>query len=372
MKKTKVLTVIQLIRKGGVELAAINFARGLDKSLYDVTFLLVDRLENQDEALADELRSDGFDIVSVPDDCSGYYARYKFILSFLNGNDFDVVHSHVLFFSGAVLAAAKKAGVTVRAAHSHAIRWNRAENIKFRIYKFIMRILLKFNCNLEFACSQKAGEFLFGKKEYDKNGIFVPNGINTEKFAFNSTYRDEIRREFSVSENDILVGHIGSIYKIKNQTFLVDVFAKMLEKNENMKLVLVGEKFDSKPVEDKINAFSLSDKVILTNQRSHVFKCYTAMDIMIFPSLFEAFPVSLIEAQASSLPCLVSSAVTSETKQNDNVRFLSLNDSPDSWAGAAFDLIGVDRFSVSNKRLIENFDIKKVSLSLQKYYSERL
>ena len=164
MKKIKVLTVIQLIRKGGVELAAINFARGLDKSLYDVTFLLVDRLENQDEALADELRFEGFGIVSLPDNCRGYYARYKFILSFLNENHFDVVHSHVLFFSGAVLAAAKKAGVAVRAAHSHAVRWNREENIKFKIYKFVMRTLLKFNCNLELACSQKAGEFFVRQK----------------------------------------------------------------------------------------------------------------------------------------------------------------------------------------------------------------
>ena len=110
----------------------------------------------------------------------------------------------------------------------------------------------------------------------------------------------------------------------------------------------------------------------MTEQRSDVFKFYSAMDIMIFPSLFEAFPVSLIEAQASSLPCLVSSAVTSEIKQNENVRFLSLDESRSAWADAAFDLISIDRFSLSNKKLIENFDIKKVSKSLQKYYSERL
>lgn len=372
MKKIKVLTVIQLIRKGGVELAAINFSRGLDKNIYDVTFLLIDCYDNQDDILAEKLKSEGFDIVCVPENCRGYFARYKYILSYLKQNHFDIVHSHVQFFSGIVLAAAKKAGVKVRAAHSHAVKWNRKENFGFKIYKDAMRFLLKINCNLKFSCSKEAGEYLYGKKQYDKFGIFVPNGIDINKFAFNSDYRREIRNEFSVTDGEILVGHIGSVYKIKNQVFLVDVFNKMLEKNENLKLVLVGKKYDSKPVEDKINRLGLTDKVILTDQRSDVFKFYSAMDIMIFPSLFEAFPVSLVEAQASCLPCLVSSAVTDGTKQNENVRFMSLNEPAEIWANAAFDLMQKDRFSVSNKNLVDNFDINKVCKTLQKYYSERM
>lgn len=369
--KKKLLVVIQLLRKGGVELAAINFAENLDKNLYDITFLLISPYGSaQDDRLADKLASDGFKIVSVPKECNGYIKKYKYLLEFMRKEKYDIIHSHVLFFSGIVLTAAKKAGIKVRAAHSHAVKWNKKKNLEFCIYSRFMRLLLRKNCNLKLACCQRAGEFLYGKNEYNKNGIFIPNGIDLSKFSYNEPFRDEIRHEFAVADDEKFIGHIGTVYKIKNQSFLIDVFNEMLKKDNKLKLIMVGEKLDAEVVENKIAEYGLTDKVIFASQRADVYKFYSALDIMIFPSLHEALPLSLIETQSAQLPCLISDSVTKDVKANENVRFLSLDKSPEEWAQAAFDLLKNDRLSVSTDVLKSNFNIENICKELQKLYSE--
>lgn len=367
--KKKMLIVIQLVRRGGVELVAINFARKINKSKFDISFLLVDPYENQDEELLSALKNEGFSFIEMPKNANGYLKKYKFICDLMKKEHFDIVHSHVILFSGIVLAAAKRNGVRVRIAHSHIVKWNRQENFRYKVYKRLMQYLLCRCANIKIGCCRAAGEFLFGKKQYDKNGIFVANGVNTEKFSFNEVFRNTVRKEFDIKENELLIGHIGSVYKIKNQVFLVEVFAEMLKKQPQAKLLLVGELFDSQPVIEKAKELGVYDKLIFAGQRSDIFRIYSAFDIMIFPSLHEALPVSLIEAQAAKLPCLISDTVTAEVKFNDNIDFMSLNETADRWAERVFELLKMNRESISTDDLTKTYDINLVAEKLEKIYS---
>ncbi|MCR5207206.1 MAG: glycosyltransferase, partial [Eubacterium sp.] len=282
---------------------------------------------------------------------------------------FDIVHSHVIFFSGFVLMAAAKNGVKVRASHSHTVRWNRKENLPYRLYTTVMRFVLKRYSNLKFACSNQSGRFLYGDKEYSNNGIIIPNGIDTARFSYNEEYRNEIRREFSIAENELLVGHVGTVYEIKNQTFLVKVFSEIVKRKPDAILMLVGQIVDDGPVKKVIDECGLNEKVIFTGSRSDIYKFYQAFDIMVFQSLFEALPVSLIEAQASKLPCLISDAVTTDVKYNDNVSFLSLSRTPSEWADTALKLLQCKRTEIDNRQLVSVYEISNVIKLLEKYYS---
>lgn len=368
--KKKLLIVIQLVRSGGVELVAINFARHLDKTKYDISFLLINPYENQDEEFVQELKDEGFSIYSLPQNVGGTLNKYKYIYSFIKQGGYDIVHSHVILFSAVVLLAAKRAGVKVRASHSHIIKWNRKENTAYKLYKFVMSRLLNYSATLKFACSKQAGEFLYGKRGYKNGGIFIPNGIDTSKYIPDSDVRSRKRAELGISDDTTVVGHIGTIYKIKNQTFIVKIFAEMLKENSSMKLLLVGEKVDVQPVIDIAQELGVMDKVELLGLRSDVNELLQAFDIMIFPSLHEALPVSLIEAQAAKLPCLISDTVTTEVKFNTNVEFLPLSDSTQKWSRSAFDLLSADRGSISTDALVSLYDIKAVITQLDKYYSE--
>lgn len=366
--KKKLLIALQLIRRGGVELVAINFARNLDLQKYDVTFLLINANEHHDDVLEAELKEEGFGIIKLPFSAKGYMDKYRFIDRLFETEHFDIVHSHVIFFSAIVLKAAKKNGIKVRAAHSHAIKWNSRENIIYKLYKNIMRLILNKNATVKLACCKAAGEFLYGKKEYEKSGIFIANGIDTKKYQFDESIRAEKREEFGIAPAEILVGHIGTLYRIKNQTFLEEIFAQMLKSNSNMRLLLVGEAVDGELVTKKAEALGIADKLIIAGQRSDIPQLLQAMDIMIFPSLHEALPVSLIEAQAAKLPCLISDAVTTEVKFNDNVDFMSLSEPADKWAEKAFELLKINRENISVDDLIKSYDINLVAEKLEKIY----
>ena len=356
----EVLVVIQLVRRGGVELAAINFAKNLDKEKFNVTFLLLNPDEGQDDELLAELEAQGYIFIKKAESVHGYSGEYKFLCSVFEKKHYDIVHSHVILTSGLVLAAAKKYGVPVRAAHSHTTKWNHNENIKYKLYKSAMRFLINKNATLKFACSTASGEWLYGKKAYQKDGIFIANGVNTEKFSFNLSERKRIREEFSLDDS-FVVGHVGSVIPLKNQTFLIGVFAEFLKLRPNSRLVLAGEKFDAEPVEKRAVELGVADKVIFTGSRSDISAFYSAFDVMCFPSLHEAFPVALVEAQAAKLPCLISDKVTKEVKVNENVDYMSLDEAPEKWARKLIELSDAPRQSVDSTKLIKDFDIKAVS-----------
>lgn len=364
-----VLIVIQLVRRGGVELTAINLAVNLDKEKFKVSFLLLNPYEGQDNELLNELKQRGYEFFSIPENVNSYIDKYKYLCNFFKKHRFDIVHSHVILFSGIVLAAAKKGKVPVRVAHSHTTKWNNKENLKYKIYKAFMRLLLNRCSTRKLACSKAAGEFLYGKKHYLQSGIFIANGIDFEKFQFDPVCRLKTRNEFGVSEKELLIGHVGTIYKIKNQKYLIEIFSEILKINPNSKLMLVGEKADIAPVEEEARKLNVIDKVIFTGQLNNVADVYQAFDIMIFPSLHEALPVSLIEAQASKLPCLISDTVTDEVKYNGNVEFLSLKKGPEIWAAKALELIKAERETVDISLLRYNYDIKKVEKKLENIYS---
>lgn len=368
MERKRVLFVIQLVRRGGIELVAVNFARKLDKNKFDISFLLVDPYENQDEELTEELEQEGFKLIYMPENANSYADKYKFIDSLFRENHFDIVHSHVLLFSGFVCMAAKKHNVKIRAAHSHIIKWHREETPQYKLYKFLMQTLMRKYATHKFACSKKAGEFLYGKSTYEKSGIFIANGVDTGKFAFDLTKREKIRKEFSITDNDIFVGHIGTIYSIKNQVFLVEIVAQMIKKTPNLKCIMVGEELERDEVEAKAKSLGVLDNIIFAGQRSDIDSILQALDIMIFPSLHEALPVSLIEAQASKLPCLISDSVTTEVKFNENVDFMSLACPAEQWAKRAFELLDMDRKNISVEKLIEVYDIHSVCKRLEKFY----
>ena len=157
-EKKQVLIVIQLLRRGGIELVAIRQALALDKRRFDVTLYLQNPYDEANDAeLADVLAQGGVRVISRPEFVSGYVANYKHLCHFLTAHKFDVVHSHVTLFTGIVLAAAKKCRVPVRIAHAHATKWNRRETVPFKVYRKVMQQLIDRSATHLCACSSQAG-----------------------------------------------------------------------------------------------------------------------------------------------------------------------------------------------------------------------
>ena len=93
-----------------------------------------------------------------------------------------------------------------------------------------------------------------------------------------------------------------------------------------------------------------------------------AMDCLLFPSIHEGFPVILIEAQATKLPCIISDTVTKSTKLNENVDYLSINSPTSYWIESIIKMMKYDRNSIDNSVVINNFDIKNIGKKLEEIY----
>lgn len=367
--KKKVLIIIEKLEYGGSEFVAIRLQQALNPEKFEFTYCV---RGNEKGPVEDDILKTGVRVIHQPDDKLSYLKSYKFYLDLFKKEHFDVVHSHQLFFSGIVLAAAKKRNVKIRIAHSHFTQPLTSHISKFkfflaRFYRYFMRFILGVSATTIIGCSKNAGEFLAGKRLFAKKGIVLNNGIDFEKYFFDYEKRQKIRKEFHIEDKCVL-GHIGHYSYIKNQRFLIDIFKQFHLKNKDSVLLLVGDGEDKELLLDKVNKYGLENDVIFAGFRNDVPDLLSAMDVMVFPSLHEGFPLTLIEAQASKLPCVVSDTVTKAAELSNALSFVSLDDDTDKWCSEIEKLVLINRNGIDNSAVIKNFDIKNIAKKLEKIY----
>lgn len=231
---------------------------------------------------------------------------------FYENNKIDVVHVHNPITAFIHNYYAKKHGVKVRIYHNHSSQFS--DNVLKSIRnRFLVFLALK-NATHRISCGKLAGIKIFGNKGFQ----IVPNAIDINKYKFSLKYREEIREEFSINENRKVVGMIGILNRFKNQNFLIELAKQLPE----VTFLLVGEGPDRVFLEEKIKEL---DNVIITGKREDAYKFYSAFDIFAFPSLYEGFPMVLIEAQCSGVDIIMNDTIDSSTKVVDNFSALPLD-----------------------------------------------
>lgn len=198
------------------------------------------------------------------------------------------------------------------------------------------------------------------------NTVVLNNGINLERFQPDLYQENKINFKTSLGfhEDDYIIGNIGRLVDVKNHAFLLDIFAKLCQKKENAKLLLVG----SGPLKDaliqQMESLQIRDRVIMLENRKDIPELLSVMDVFVFPSIYEGLPVTLVEAQAMGLKCVVSDKVTSGIHATEQYIPMSLDDSADKWCEVILD----DRLRTTPKVSLSDFDMKEVVKKLEKIY----
>ena len=315
-KPIRVLQVVTVMNRGGLETMVMNYYRKLDRSKIQFDFL-VHRNERGD--YDDEIEKMGGKIYRMPRIMPGNYNKYfKLLDEFFrkNSNQYRVVHSHINENSGLVLKYAKKYDVPCRIAHSHQSDLKIDFKYPFRLYG---RAHLA-NANHYFACGDRAGKWLFGKKDF----TILNNAVDVDKFNINKDIRNK--------QDKLVIGHVGRFQPQKNHDFLIDIFNEINKKNKDSVLLLIGTGDLLHEIKKKVNNLGLNDSVKFLGLRSDISDLMQGMDLFLFPSLFEGLPVVLVEAQAAGLKCVTSTGVTKESDLTDSLEFYDLNLSPKEWA----------------------------------------
>ena len=165
-----------------------------------------------------------------------------------------------------------------------------------------------------------------------------------------------------------MVGHVGRFHAVKNHTFLLDIFFEVKHQKENAVLLLVGDGALRPAAEEKAAALGISDSVMFMGIRPDVPELMQAMDCFAFPSLYEGIPVTLIEAQAAGLPCVISEGVPEECAKTDLVRRVPISAGARKWASALLKAREISQQNTAEQLVQAGYDIEANAQWLQNYY----
>ena len=351
----RILHVVTYMGRGGIETMLMNYYRQMDRERIQFDFL-VHRDFRAD--YDDEIESLGGKIYRIPpmNPASGKYR--KALVDFFRKHPYQVVHCHLNYMSGVVLAAAKHAGVPIRIAHAHTANmppgWKQAVR---RLCKY----LIPFTATYCFACSADAGAAIFGGRAF----AIMANAIDVGAFAPDDALRGRVRAELGLG-NAFTVMHVGRMIYAKNHEFLLDTFAEMLDTAPDAKLVLIGDGELRSEIEAK-SAKLPENSVLLLGTRTDIPRLLQAADVFAFPSRFEGLPVTMIEAQASGLPCIKSDTITDECVVTDLVSSLPITD-PALWAEEILKKRGIPRTDRLADIQASGYDIATAADKLTRFY----
>lgn len=323
--------------RGGAETWLMHVLRHIDRNKFQMDFLVQ---TTHPAPFDDEIKKLGSKVII----CLGFPNPWKTAKNFNHilskYGPYDVVHSHIHNFSGFILKLAYRAGVPIRIAHSH----NDLSTLKVnaglyrRMYLRLTELWINKYSTSGLACSKQAASDLFGPYwETDSRWKVTTYSIDLSHFK-DDINPSTVRLELGIPDDAFVVGHVGSFRHQKNHKFLVDIFSKILNFEPKGYLLLVGDGSLKPIIEQQVSIKGLSDRVIFTGLKADVPRLMCgAMDVFLFPSLFEGLPLVLLEAQASGLPCVISNVISEEVDVVKNlIRRVSLSQSASVWAEEVF------------------------------------
>lgn len=342
MDKIKILMVLGSTGMGGTQAFLLNLLRNIDHDKYQVDLAVNRDIING--GIGDEVRQMGCNIYFWP-----YFKVYNytsfvhFWKKFFSTHHYDIVHGHSTNSAAVYLRVAKEMGC-VTIAHSHSAGY-RGNIIQQWVKSFYAQRVGKV-AEYWFACSEKAAERLFGNafRTYPRY-YEIPNAINAENYLYDVAMGKNIRKQLGIDEDEFLCGHIGTFSAPKNHSFLIDIFYEVLKIKPNAKLVCCGTGTLMPQVKAKASALGIADKVSFPGVVKNCNEYMMAMDALIFPSLFEGFPITVIEAEATGLPVIMSEVITHEVDLTALIHRHSLSDSPLDWAHTICEAKTIDRRS---------------------------
>lgn len=360
MSQLEFYNVCQEVWKyGGIENFIINVYRNIDRSKIQFDFLIHGEKKNHFE---EEIKQLGGEIYRVP--FSTHYKEYaKQMRMILNENreKYQAIHIHVSYAMGYFDARmAKKCKMKNIIVHSHSANNNIA---KRKLIHYLLRNKLTQIADYRLACSREAANWMFSGKEYER----INNAIYTEKYKFNPIIREKTRKDIKL-EGKFVVGHVGRLSPAKNHSFLLEIFKEITKKEKEAVLLLIGEGELKKKIKQKAQELGILEQIIFIGNSKKVEELLQAMDVFVFPSLFEGFGLAALEAQTTGLPCFVAEHITKEVNVTGLVEFISLEKTPEYWAKKILDKKDNKRENKQDIVKKNKYDMIDIAKELEDFY----
>ena len=345
--------------KNGIANCVMNYISHLDPARVRCDLVCPNEPDAQARALVEKAGGSVFVLHGRNRHPFGYIRALKRIV---RAREIEIVHAHGNSATlAAELIAAKLGGARVRMPHSH----NTTCNMK-TADKLLRGVFYRTSTDC-IACSAAAGEWLYPNRAY----TVLNNAIDAEKFRFSQTMREETREQLGIAPESFVFLHVGAFNEQKNQAFLLEAFRELLATQPDARLLLVGDGERRASCEARAEAHGISKQVSFLGLREDIPALLSAADAFVLPSLHEGLPLTLVEAQCSGLPCVVSDRVTRESALTDLVVFAPI-ERADVFAQAMASAQRTERERASNAGIARaqeaGYDVSQNADTLMRIY----
>lgn len=356
------IRVAQIMGKlwaGGVEMVVFNYYRAIDKKKIQFDFYYdADSTVKPPQELIDM----GARFYEIPP-YQNLPLYLKTLRKHFKNHNYKIVHSHINTLSVFPLFVAWMCNIPVRIAHNHSVP--SGKEIKRDILKYFLRCFAKIFSTDYFACSEKAGRWMWGNKTYEAGKVFVlKNATDFERFFYPEEKVAELRKKLEL-EKKIVIGHVGRFTSAKNHRFLLEIFRNISEENDKFRLLLVGDGELRDTICCWIKENNLQNKVVFAGQVNNPEIYYQLMDVVVIPSTFEGLSLAAIESQISGVPVVASTAVPSEAVISDGCIRLELDSN--KWEENILNMIGKQVHLDSRSK---DYNIKIAVKKLEDWYEK--
>ncbi len=375
----RVLHFVEGLSRGGIETFVMNACKSFDVTKISASILALKRSKTGEDQyfIQDALRCDipvQFLLDENYEPSQSQIKRYidytKIFRDFVCNNKakYDWIHIHASNLQNMypyIRIILKETNWRI-VLHSHS---SSEESSLTRVIHNVFRSMLPQSRMTFLACSQPAGEWMFGRKKFQ----IVKNGIPLSQFVFRKDKRAKVRAELGLPGDMAALCHIGRFDAAKNHSFMLMVFRAFHEQKPNSRLYLIGDGKGREGILDDIRKLALEDSVVLLGVRTDVYELINAMDCLVFPSLYEGLSIALVEAQVNRIPVVASNRIAEETKMTSMFQMLDIAPSEQNiqiWANTTDMFVRKGREENEAMELLEEYDITAVAKKLERIYGE--
>lgn len=309
---------------GGIETYLLNLTRTIDSSRFACDFVYTD--QGRPPVFAAELEPLGSRFFGITPRRTSPRRNRADLEALFARERFDILHFHANTTSYvAPVKAARRHNVPV-IYHSHNAGASRSRMT--RALHWWNQRTLPWDAITKVAVSSEAGRWMFAHRSFE----VIHNGIDVNTFKFRPEARAAVRDSLGIASEAFVVGSVAAFLPAKNHSFILAVFAEVLQRRPDAHLLLVGDGPLEQETRERAHKLGLGEHVSFLGRRPDVPKLLSSMDVLLMPSVHEGFPVVVVEAQAAGLPCFLSTEVTPEVALSTSCRRLALKDQPGTWA----------------------------------------
>lgn len=234
------------------------------------------------------------------------YNAYKNACQELKKGDYVAIHCNTPIGGVVGRLAGKKCGIKTIIYTAHGFHfYNGAPLINWLLYYPIERWLAHYTdvlITINQEDYQRAKSF---KYRNQGKAYYVPGvGIDISEFSSIERNREEVLREFEISDDSVVIISAGDLNKNKNNKVIVK--AMNILNNEKIHYLICGEGKLRTELENEVKKYGLEKKVHFLGYRTDIKRLMGASDIFVMPSFREGLSRSLMEAMATGLPCVAS------------------------------------------------------------------